>query len=328
MITSAIVRRLVTISSVILMLLVTTIALPALILLAGLVDLGRGIARRKPAMATRMIVFLWAYLLGETWALLTILVIWPQSPDRRVAATFRLQERWAAWNFSVMCWIFGLTVNATGLETIAPAPILVLARHASLVDTMLPARFVVREHGIHLRYILKKELLLDPVIDIGGNWLPNHFVDRGSAGLDTELAAIRDLAAGMTDAQGMLIYPEGTRYTEEKRRRYVAQLARKGGIFGEVAAGYRRVLPPRPAGTLALLESTVADVVVLAHRGLEGFARVKDIWDGGLVGSTIDVHFWRVDRETVPVDRAERIEWLYRIWSDVDSWVTQANFAQ
>jgi 1-acyl-sn-glycerol-3-phosphate acyltransferase len=328
MIASTLVRRLVSISIVILMFLVTTIALPALILLAGLVDLGRGITSRKPAMATRMMAFLWAYLLGEIWALLTILVIWPRSPDRRVPAAFRLQERWAAWNFSTMCWIFGLTIRATGLETIAPAPILVLARHASLVDTMLPARFVVREHGIYLRYILKRELLLDPVIDIGGNWLPNHFVDRGAGGLETELAAIRDLGAGMTEAQGMLIYPEGTRYSEEKRVRYVAQLARKGGSVGEIASEFRRVLPPRPAGTLALLESTVADIVVLAHRGLEGFARVKDIWAGGLVGSNIDVHFWRVDRESVPLDRTERIEWLYHLWLEVDSWVAQANFAR
>ena len=33
-----------------------------------------------------------------------------------------------------------------------PGPILLLSRHASMIDTMLPARYVVKPHGIKLRY--------------------------------------------------------------------------------------------------------------------------------------------------------------------------------
>lgn len=86
-------------------------------------------------------------------------------------------------------------------------------------------------------------------------------------------------------------------------------------------AGFRRVLPPRPGGTLALLDATVADVVVLAHRGLEGLATVRDIWSGSLVNSKISLKLWRVPRAGIPIERSDRVDWLYRLWAEVDTWV-------
>ena len=74
-------------------------------------------------------------------------------------------------------------------------------------------------------------------------------------------------------------------------------------------------------GTLALLESSEADVVVLMHRGLEGFARVKDIWHGNLVRTKIAVHFRRISRSEIPVSRSERVDWLFDLWASVDGWV-------
>ncbi len=84
----------------------------------------------------------------------------------------------------------------------------------------------------------------------------------------------------------------------------------------------RHVLPPRPAGTLALLESAPeADIVVAAHTGLDGFARVSDIWAGALVGRTIRVAFWRITRNTVPEGTSARRDWLYDQWRQVDDWI-------
>jgi 1-acyl-sn-glycerol-3-phosphate acyltransferase len=189
-----------------------------------------------------------------------------------------------------------------------------------MIDTMLPGRYVVRPHQIKLHYVLKKELLVDPALDIGGNRLPNYFIDRtGNAA--TEMAALRDLARSLDLDEGVLIYPEGTRYTEQKRLEYSERWRQGGGALAEIASSYRRVLPPRPGGTLALLDVSTADVVVLAHRGLEGFARVSDIWNGRLVGSEIELCFWRVPRSQIPDGDAERTEWLFRLWADVDAWV-------
>jgi 1-acyl-sn-glycerol-3-phosphate acyltransferase len=128
----------------------------------------------------------------------------------------------------------------------------------------------------------------------------------------------------MPAAEGVMIYPEGTRFSEEKLARYIAPLVAKGGAVAELVSDYESVLPPRPGGTLALLDATGADVVVLAHRGLEGFARVKDVWSGGLVNARIEVKFWRVPRSEIPESRSGRMEWLFRLWSEIDGWVSES----
>ena len=47
-----------------------------------------------------------------------------------------------------------------------------------------------------------------------------------------------------------------------------------------------------------MLDARPLDVVVMAHRGLEGFAEIRDIWSGGLVGSDVQIHFWRIPMPT------------------------------
>jgi 1-acyl-sn-glycerol-3-phosphate acyltransferase len=319
-------RRMITIPGVVIAFVVVSLGLPVLLATALLVDLARAVVSRRPAMATRLIVFLWLYLLGEMWALPALAAAAMPGGRRSIDLTYRLQGAWTWWNFDTMRAVFGLSFSVEGPDAIAPPPILLLSRHASIVDTLLPAVYVTREHGIRLRYVLKRELLVDPALDIAGNRLPNHFVDRGPGGTEPETAAIRSLAEGMTPAEGVMIYPEGTRYSEEKRLRYTAPLVRKGGVIGELASGLERVLPPRPGGALALLDATTADVVVLAHRGLEGFARVKDIWSGGLVGSRVELKFWRVARADVPENRSDRVQWLFRLWNEIDDWVGEKRY--
>jgi 1-acyl-sn-glycerol-3-phosphate acyltransferase len=316
----------ITIPGVVLAFVLVSLGLPLLLATGLLVDLARAAVSRRPAMATRLIAFLWIYLLGQMWALPALAAAAMLGGKRAIDLTFRLQDAWTWWNFDAMRAVFRLSFSVEGSDAIDPPPILLLARHASIVDTLLPAVFVTREHGIRLRYVLKRELLVDPALDVAGNRLPNHFVDRGPAGTEAETAAIRSLAQGMTPAEGVMIYPEGTRYSEEKRLRYTAPLVRKGGVIGELASGLERVLPPRPGGTLALLDATTADVVVLAHRGLEGFARVKDIWSGGLVGSRVELKFWRVARADVPENRSDRVQWLFRLWNEIDDWVGEKRY--
>lgn len=55
--------------------------------------------------------------------------------------------------------------------------------------------------------------------------------------------------------------------------------------------------------------------------GLEGLARVSDMWTGGLVGSEVELSFLRVPRSLIPEDVEARTEWLFRLWAEVDSWV-------
>ena len=322
MLDNALLRRLVTVTSVYVGFVLVTALLPLILALAFLVDLTRRLVAGKPFMATRILIFGWLYLLGEVWGLFVLGVTSPLPKPRAVQATYRLQDRWAAWNFRAVRFIFGLDFIADGQESVAPGPVILLSRHASLIDTLLPSWFVTRQVGLTVRYVLKKELLLDPALDVAGNRLPNHFVDRGAVDSERDLDAIRELGSDLSEDEAVLIYPEGTRFSEQKRERYLRRFARRTGIVADIATNLKNVLPPRPGGTLALIEGSTADVVVLAHRGLEGFARVKDMWKGGIVGSRIDVIFRRIARAEIPEARTDRVAWLFETWREIDAWVS------
>ena len=314
-------RRLITIPVVYLTFIALTLMLPAVLVAGAGIDAIRWLASRTPAMALRMTAFGWVYLLGEAWAIPTLAVTGLLPKGRSIPLTYRLQMVWLNWNLKTVRFVFRMTFTADGTGEIPPPPILVASRHASLIDTLLPGRYVTQPFGIPLRYVLKKELLVDPALDIAGNRLPNVFVDRGGD-TERELQAVRDLATTMPDGEGLLIYPEGTRYSEAKRVKFTDKVARRDGAVGELAAGYQRVLPPRSAGTLAMLDARPLDVVVMAHRGLEGFAEIRNIWSGGLVGADVQIRFWRIPHAEIPHDADDRRVWLFTTWADVDTWVT------
>ena len=313
-------RRLITVPTVIALFLAMTASSPLLALVGAAVDSIRWMATRNPWVSLRVLAFLWIYLLGEVWALAALAVTAPLGRVAGSEITYRLQELWATWNLRALQTLFSVELDVEGTDSLLPGPVIILSRHASMVDTLLPARLVSRPIGLRLRYVLKKELLVDPALDIAGNRLPNTFIDRVSRE-GAGLASIRDLAAGMGPADGILIYPEGTRFSGAKLRSRQRRVGDDEGGVGAAIRSFRRVLPPRPGGTLALLEASDADVVVLAHRGLEGLATVAEIWKGGLVGSTIEVTLWRIPRSEVPPDKPDRVEWLHRVWMDVDRWV-------
>lgn len=313
-------RRLVTIPIVYLAFLLMTLLLPVILIAGMAIDGFRWIASRTPAVALRIAAFGWVYLLGEVWAILALAITGLLPNSRSIAATYRLQSWWFNWNLATVRFLFRLRITVDGVTAVPPAPMLVLSLHASIIDTLLPGHYITDAFGIRLRYVLKKELLVDPALDIAGNRLPNVFVDRGGDPA-SELESIRDLVISMPDDEGALIYPEGTRYSEAKRIKFTGRVSDQGGAIGEIAAGYQRVLPPRTAGTLEILNARPLDVVVLAHQGFDGFAEVRDIWAGGLVGSTISIRFDRIPNAAIPSDPSDQELWLFETWADVDRWV-------
>jgi 1-acyl-sn-glycerol-3-phosphate acyltransferase len=314
-------RRIITITGLFVIFVLFTALLPLIALFAVAWDLVGAVTCRKPWVVSRTLAFAWVYVVGEVWAVVSLAAVGLLPRHLALQSTYRLQGLWAGWNLTALRALFGLSFSVESDDVVAPGPIVLLARHASLIDSLLPAVFVTGRHGVRLRYVLKKELLVDPALDIAGNRLPNVFVDRDSSDSARERRAIGDLVHDLGSGDGVLIFPEGTRYTEAKRVRYLEALDAKPGKIGELAQRLRGVLPPRPGGTLALLESTTADVVVLAHRGLEGFATIRDVLSGDLVGRTVTVRFWRIPRESIPSSRADQVEWLFQVWASVDEWV-------
>ena len=146
---------------------------------------------------------------------------------------------------------------------------LILIRHASIIDNALPDAVIGHAHGLGLRFVIKRELQMIPTIDIGGRWVPTNFVRRASTDTAGEVARLRRLAHDLGEGEGILIYPEGTRHTPEKLARAQALIAERQPEIAPLANRLRNVLPPRLGGPLALLEeSRGADVVVCGHVGL------------------------------------------------------------
>jgi 1-acyl-sn-glycerol-3-phosphate acyltransferase len=211
-----------------------------------------------------------------------------------------------------------------GLEVASPGPVLVFMQHASMPDTLLPTNFITRRFGIQLRFVVKRELLVDPCLDIAGHWLPNYFVDRGATDPAQEVARIKALADELGPSDGVLIYPEGTRFTREKQGRAIAKLREGDPAIFALAERLRHVLPPRLGGPLALLDGDAqADVVFVAHHGFGGFGSMSRIWRGAMVRRTIRMAFWRVPRAEIPAEPDARVRWLYDHWHRMDAWMAE-----
>jgi len=314
-------RRAVTISIYALGWLALSLLAPAWILIGLLL----GLVRRRSFIVLRLFAFGWFYLGFELIALLLIASVFLAYRSRaaRDDALYRLQAWWASTNLRVAQRALRLTIEVDGAECAVPGPSILLIRHASILDTLLPCTYVQHPHGFHVRYVLKQELLFDPCIDIVGNALPNYFVDR-TGDRAAELRGMRNLASSL-DSDGILIFPEGTRFSAKKRERALARLASEGSPMVADATELSHVLPPKPGGVLALLDALPnVDCVFFAHAGLETFAKIGSLLDGAVVGSSVRIKLWRVPACEIPSGDAERLRWLYEEWKKVNAFVRNA----
>jgi len=309
--------------------LVLTLTFPVVLVAAALVDLALWLVRRKPWMAIRLACMAWWFLFGELRGIAGLAGIYLVTGGplgrrslRRRRLVYDLRIHWARSHLGGIRVLFGLTFEIEGLEKAGPGPVLILIRHASIIDNALPDAVIGHAHGLGLRFVLKHELQMIPTIDVGGRWVPTNFVRRSSTDPAGEITSLRRLAHDLGEGEGILIYPEGTRHTPEKLALAQEKIAERAPSIAPLADRLRHVLPPRLGGPLALLEETRgADVVVCGHVGLDGFEYISDIWAGGLVGTTVRVRFWRYPAADVPVGEEDHIAWLYERWQVLDDWV-------
>ncbi|MGI9591005.1 MAG: lysophospholipid acyltransferase family protein [Myxococcota bacterium] len=314
-------RRLLTIPGYLLAALAGLASAPLWIPALALVDLLRP-GRRA---ALRCGLFFQFYFLCEVLGILASGALWllPGSPERRTERLYRLEWWWGTTLMRGAMRIFGMTVALEGEEQVRRGPMLVFLRHASIADTVLACGFICWPFGIRLRYVLKRELLWDPCLDIVGNQLPNVFIDRESADPEAEIQAIAALARDLGERDGVLIYPEGTRFTPARREALLERFKQKGrDDLAARADALRHVLPPRAGGPLALIRTSPStDVVFCAHEGFEGAATFGSLWRGALVGRRVTVKFWRVPAAEIPDDPDARERWLFDQWSRIDAWL-------
>ena len=301
---------------------------PALLLIAGVLDSVRFLASRVPFATTRLLLFGMFYGMAEIVGMLALAFVWlvaGRDAERLITLTYRVQGAWVRALFGAASVIFDLRFTVHGDEHTTPGPILLFMHHASIVDTLLPTVFVSNRHAMRLRFVLKRELLALPCLDIAGNRLPNYFVRRQSDDNATELAEVRRLAQGLGEREGVLIYPEGTRFTAKKLARSLEKLAKADPERHERVSTQTHTLPVRRGGPLAILAGAPnADIVIAAHRGLAGFAELGDIWRGGMVGRRPEIQFWRIPRGEVPEGEDEQLKFLDAAWARVDAFASRA----
>jgi 1-acyl-sn-glycerol-3-phosphate acyltransferase len=318
-------RRLITVPGYVLAWFLWLAAAPLWLTLAILVD---GVRRRR-GVALRSATFVSVYLTFEILGMVAAGALWVWKgvfrPDaeRWTDIHFRLEAWWGTTLFRAVVRLFGLRIEIEGDADLGRGPYLLLLRHASSGDTLLASALVSRPHGLRLRYILKQELLWDPCLDIVGNRVPNAFIDRFADDSVGEVRRVQELARDLGPRDGILIYPEGTRFSQAKRRRVLDRFHQNGDVkMLEYGRSLSFVLPPRRGGTLGLLEAAPeADIVVCAHTGFEGAASLAQIWNGALLNQVIRVQFRRIPRDEIPTGRNARIAWILEEWQRIDAWI-------
>lgn len=284
-----------------------------------------GLVRKRSFILLRMLLFLWAYLTIELMGLTAaaaIYLVTPRNIAKREDRFFALECWWGTALFSTVARLLSLTVEVEGQELVLPGHVLVFIRHASIIDTALPVVFISNAKGLRLRYVFKRELLVDPCIDVAGHASPNYFIDRGGDPGE-ELAGIRKLAEDLGD-EGVLLYPEGTRFTERKKAIAIKKLERTHPELVPIAESFKHCLPPKPGGALTLMDAAPeADIIFVVHRGLEGLAEISDILSGEVVGKKVQIQMWRVPASDIPKGEARR-RWLFDWWKRVDDYVGHA----
>ncbi len=212
------------------------------------------------------------------------------------------------------------------IQTVGPTPdafpgrgLLVCCRHAGPADSFTLIHALMHDYHREPRVVLKETLAWDPVIDVLLRRIPARFVSGG----DDVVEQIGALAADLDADDAFVIFPEGGNFTASRRRRQISRLRERGhAAMADRAEGMRHVLAPRPGGLLAALDAAPdADVLMVAHTGLDHVDGPRDLWRELPMDKRIAMRWWRVPRADIPAGRDERIDWLYGWWEEIDGWV-------
>jgi 1-acyl-sn-glycerol-3-phosphate acyltransferase len=321
-------RRFISIPLVFVGFVLFVVLLPLLALTGLLV----GLIRRDRWALARSLAMIGVYLASSVAGMLIALFMCLASGawfgfgrERQRRWFITLQRWWTGTLFWGIRTCFSLKVEVEQWpEGLGDRRLLVFLRHASILDTLLAAGLIANPLRMHLLYVFKRELQWDPCLDIAGTRLGCHFARRDAGESRNEVRLLRQLATNLRSREGVIIYPEGTRWTPAKQKRVLERIELSGDErLLELASELERLLPPRLGGPLALVDGAPdADVVFIAHEGFEGALKPRDVMRGGLVGKTIRVKAWKVPSDEAPSDRAEQIEWLYENWRAMDAWLS------
>jgi 1-acyl-sn-glycerol-3-phosphate acyltransferase len=333
------VRRLVLAPVVVVIALCIIVLSPLLAVLALLFGLA-GLSRAGRMRNLRLLSFAVVWLTAEIVALFILLGLWIISGFGGRLRTEPYQSRHYAVIRQFLDALYrgaertyGLRVEVeepelTVEERVArlARPVIVLSRHAGPGDSFLLAHQLLSVYGRRPRVVMKAALQLSPSLDVVGNRLPNVFVQHRKTGENIFTEQVERLARGLDKAGALVIFPEGANWTPARWRRGIRRLEHAGR--SDLAARARdmpNLLPPRPGGTLAAIAACPdADVIFVAHAGLDTILSVGDVWRSFPIDQVVRARWWRVPFDQVPrtADHEARVQWLYDWWERIDTWIT------
>jgi len=290
---------------------------------------------RLRTLSLLWLLFVWS--LRETLAVVLLFGLWVLSGfgtwmDRDWFETQHVRlAGWYLWGIVGVCQrSLGLRLvveespGALVVEPMIPAhPMLVCSRHAGAGDSFLLMHMLVNTFARTPAIVLKDTMQWLPSIDILLNRMGAAFISPNPPPGAGVVDQIGHLAARLEHDEALVIFPEGGNFTARRRTRALETLA-TGDLqkFVARAEELTMVLPPRPGGVLAALDNAPdADVVVVAHTGLEGYSTVPDILAGLPMQHSVRMAWWHVPRADIPDDRGARTDWLYAWWERIDTWV-------
>jgi 1-acyl-sn-glycerol-3-phosphate acyltransferase len=333
------VRRLVLTPMVIVLALGIIVLSPLLAVLALLFGLA-GLSRAGRMRNLRLVSFAVVWLTAELVALLVLLGLWVISGFGGRMHTEPYQSRHYAVVRKFLDFLYagaertyGLRVEVdepelTAEERIARLrPVIVLSRHAGPGDSLLLVHQLLSVYGRRPRVVMKATLQFDPSVDVFGNRLPNVFIQGRQMGENIVIEQIGRLARGLDASGALVIFPEGGNWTPGRWRRGIRRLENAGRR--DLAARARdmpNLLPPRPGGTItAITACPDADVIFVAHAGLDTIQSMADVWRRFPIDQVIRARWWRVPFDQVPraASHEDQVQWLYDWWEQIDRWITE-----
>ncbi len=322
-------RRLITIPAVAVALPIWVLATPIWLTAAIVAD---SLGRLWKFPTVRLCAFGALYLLHEWAGIVAAAWLWLSGGfGRRLdLRAHRSVQAW--WASSLLRWANRLLHVRLEILDSPPLPtdsFIVLSRHASMVDALLPLVLVADRNHRYVHYVLKRELRWDPNLDLFGGRLRNYFVARGSrSAQDTkrQLDGIRRMAKSAKPGAGLVIFPEGTYATPRSRQRVLTSLRKRGDHTATAQAELlHSLLPPRLPGTAALLEAQPdANVIIIGHIGLEGVAELRGLRQRLPLTDPVRIQWWVHRRDELPAteDLDAQADWLINRWQELDRWVT------
>lgn len=290
------------------------------------------------------------YLLWDAALLVVLFVIWIASGfgwGLRRPAFVRAHYRLGARALRVFFWFFGgvlrLTIVTSGSDDEDPdaahaafeelfrpgTPLIVASRHGGPGDSFILIHTLLNAVGREPRIVLKYTLQWDPAIDVLLSRIPARFIvpsgfGRGRAGGGAKVEdALRELATGLDADDAFVIFPEGGNYSATRRISRIKRLRDAGRTdAADRAEALRHVMAPQPGGVHAALDAAPdADVVFIAHTGLDGLVTLRDIWRELPMDKGITMRAWRVPRADIPDTLDARASWLFDWFARIDEWI-------